>query len=924
MVLRAIHEVARAFIVGLMASAAALAQQSSVEVRSPAAKLLEVAPGRIVTASVVVANRGSLADEYAERLTLPPGGQKVAPPDVPFRLEPGGQIVRVLAVLIPANTPAGRFELRYSVQSRRDPSSSGSIDLAIQVTPVDRLELIVEPHPDMVIAGDRYPVKLRVTNRGNSRLSVQLARRSSLGFAVSADAQEFFLEAGAARAIVCAVQVDKTFARHTTHAVTFDVTATTAAGQVLTASQASVVKIVPQVTGKSDPFHQLPMQLRFIGIAETDHRPQLQTELSGSGSLDEAGAHRVDFLFRGPDVQNASLFGERDEYGVSYHGAHWDVDLGDRIYALSPLTEKQSLGRGAGVTWHDDRTTVGGFYMSSRFRQQNRDEFGAFIRQDLTPSWTLQGNFLRKTGSDPMEASAFPQNIVSLESRYRLRKLLDLRLEAAVSRSDDGVTDGAWRAEAHGELPGQFHYALEHAHAGPNFHGYYSDTDTTYATVTKKLTPKFRVHASLNHYAGNLALNDVRSTVVNRESSSTAGASYALTKDTELSLAWQHMKRTDLLLPAAYDFTEDSVRLGLGHNFGKVNLQSFLDLGTLDNSLTGASGPFQRSSITANWHPTTSQTYSVFASYGPSAFTGSMDQSLSAGVSARWQVKEYLTANLSYARNQYDGVIGRDQDQAFVSLRYQMENKSSVSLVGRWSRAVTKATSAVPSNEAALLVTYSIPLSLPVTRKRSIGMLQGRVCDGTKGREAGLRRVVLQVGEQFAVTDEAGLFEFPSLKPGPCELMVVQDSLGTRMAMETPLPMKLKIRPAETTRVELAATPAGSIAVRVMRYEFAGGNALNASSVLHEVGGQEAVTVEITNGREVWREQTDRTGRAAFDRLPGGPWKLRVAGSDLPALHTIENPERTLTLKSGESQQVALRVVPQRRTLRLLDHGTIR
>ena len=139
------------------------------------------------------------------------------------------------------------------------------------------------------------------------------------------------------------------------------------------------------------------------------------------------------------------------------------------------------------------------------------------------------------------------------------------------------MTDGAWRAEAHGELPGQLHYALEHAHAGPNFHGYYSDTDTTYATVTKKLTPKFRVHASLNHYAGNLALNDVRSTVVNRESSSTAGASYALTKDTELSLAWQHMKRTDILLPAAYDFTEDSVRLGLGHNFGKLNLQSFLD-----------------------------------------------------------------------------------------------------------------------------------------------------------------------------------------------------------------------------------------------------------------------------------------------------------------------------------------------------------
>jgi len=51
---------------------------------------------------------------------------------------------------------------------------------------------------------------------------------------------------------------------------------------------------------------------------------------------------------------------------------------------------------------------------------------------------------------------------------------------------------------------------------------------------------------------------------------------------------------------------------------------------------------------------------------------------------------------------------------------------------------------------------------------------------------------------------------------------------------------------------------------------------------------------------------------------------LRVASSDLPALHTIENPERTLTLKPGETQQVALNVLPQRRTLLMLDHGTIR
>ncbi len=61
------------------------------------------------------------------------------------------------------------------------------------------------------------------------------------------------------------------------------------------------------------------------------------------------------------------------------------------------------------------------------------------------------------------------------------------------------------------------------------------------------------------------------------------------------------------------------------------------------------------------------------------------------------------------------------------------------------------------------------------------------------------------------------------------------------------------------------------------------------------------------------------TGGASFGRLASGNWHLRVAGSGLPALHTIENPDRVLTIQPGENRQVALRG-----TLRLPDRGTIR
>ncbi len=919
---RLLRDAAWAIILCVVSIATAVAQQSAIEVRSPSTRLLETAPGRIITASVVVANRSGEAHDVVERFTLPPGCQRVAPPEIPFRLEPGGQSVRVLAVLVPANMAAGHFTLGYTAQSRRDPSSIGSVEFGFQVTPVDDLQLVVEPRPDLVLAGDTYTVKLAVMNRGNSRIAVRLARRSSLGFDVNVDTSAFTLESGASREILCTVKTDAAYAKHTRHAVTFDVAATSVSGKTLTASQASVAEIIPRVSGSRDVNHHLPMQLRLMTLAESDRDPQFQAELSGAGSLDEAGKHRVDFLFRGPDIQNSSLFGERDEYGASYRGEHWDIDLGDRIYSLSPLTQKHSLGRGGGVVWHSGKTAAGGFYMRTRYRQNDTEELGAFIRHDFTPSFRLQGNWLRKSGGDLIFAHALPQNIFTIESQYRRGKHLDFRVEAGMSRSDNGDSDFAYRVDARGELPGNLKYAIEHVHAGPDFHGYYSDTETTNLSLSKSFTPALRVHATMNRYAGNLALNDVRSSVVNREDSWNAGAEYSPNKKTVLSVEWQHVERADILQPVSYDFTSDSARVGVGHDFGQLKMQSFLDLGTLDNALTGEGGPFQRYSVTAHWQPTARQTYSFFANYGPNAFSGSSEKALGMGASANWSLRDDLDASVSYARNQFDGLTGNQQDQALASIRYRMQDRGVLSLIGRWSRSVTKTAGSEAVNEAAVMLTYSMPLSMPVSRKRSIGTLRGQITDAAKG--GGLPRVVLQVGEHFAVTDETGAFEFPSLKPGACELRVVVDSLGPRMAMVTPMPMKVKVRPAETAYVELTASPACALTVRVARHEFVNGNALSPSSITREAGGQEGVAVELGNGRDVWRAQTDRTGAATFDRLPGGVWTLRLAGNDLPALHVLETPTQAVTLQPGRVREVVVRLLPLRRTLRLLDRGTVR
>jgi predicted porin len=907
MICRSIRDLALS-LAGCLMSAVALG--GTLEVRSPSAKLLETSPGRIVTASVVVSNRGANADDFSEVITLPEGWIKIAPTEVPFRLDAGGQVVRVLAVGLPPNAAAGQFPVRYSVRGRNDPSAGDDIDFSVLVSSVNQLELRIEPRPDPVFAGDGYSIRGEVVNRGNTRLSVRMTHKSSLGFNVTLTPTVFTLEAGESRVFTGQVRTDPKLSRRASHAVTIDVQGSAGRGEVLAANRAAVADIIPLISGERDVYHRLPVQFRLTGLMERGHDAQMQMELSGAGTLDEAGRNHIDFVFRGPDIDHTTIFGQRDEYGLSLHGEHWGIDLGDRVFELSPLTEKRTFGRGIGISYEDDDFKTGAFYMRTRYRTASTEELGGYFRKHLGPQLSFQANYLRKWGGDGFLARALPQNIFSIEGRYQRGKILDLRVEYGLAYTDAGQRDDGYRLEARGTL-GEFGYVLEHAHAGPNFHGYYNDTDTTYLSVARPITKTLRATASVNRYAGNLEQNPERSTVVNRENSWEAGLRYDISKQTDASLEWRHTEREDILAPASYNFVEDSVRVGLGHNFGILQMRSFLDFGTLDNSLTGETGPFQRYNLFASYQPTPRQRYSAFATYGPSAFSGSRDRALNCGISADWQFKNNMAVNVSYARNQFDSLTGQEQDQIMARARYRFANQDEISIAGRWMSAP----SGMDRDEAAVMVTFTRPLGMPVSRKTSVGSVSGRLA--VEGQP--IPRAIVRAGEDYAVTDLDGKFTFASIKPGTHELQVVNDSLKPEVVMAASSPIKVNVLGAQTTPITLQATRAAALKVRVQKFAFDRGEKLVSA------GGYAAALIEVSReGEKGIVEQTDRTGFAAFERLALGRWKLRVLEENLPPNHIIEDPDREIDLKSGQTTEIMVRVLPVKRKLLIIDHGTIR
>ncbi|HXL24040.1 MAG TPA: hypothetical protein VN942_00680, partial [Chthoniobacterales bacterium] len=90
-----------------------------------------------------------------------------------------------------------------------------------------------------------------------------------------------------------------------------------------------------------------------------------------------------------------------------------------------------------------------------------------------------------------------------------------------------------------------------------------------------------------------------------------------------------------------------------------------------------------------------------------------------------------------------------------------------------------------------------------------------------------------------------------------------------------------------------------------------------------ESGGLEAGLVELTNGVETLRQETDRLGAAVFENLRPGKWMLRVYNNGLSAFYYVEKPKTTIEVKAAEVAQATIRVIEKVRAVQMIDVGSL-
>jgi len=910
-----------------------------VEVRPTSAELLEIEPGKIVTASFLVSNLTGGDEEFAEELTLPAGWHKIVSDEPTFNLEAEESQVRIMALLVPLSTPAGRYQIRYAVTSQRDYGISDTDSLLAVVLPLVKLEVLIEQKPEMVVGGDPYEVRLRVLNRGNSKIDVRMTVGSTPNYPVELDTSHMILEVGESQAKRLRVQTDEKLKRRITHILEIHAQAREERNGIVSVRQTVSVEVIPKITGETDPYHRLPVKVALV-LAGRDERTGFQAQVSGSGSLDEEGERNVDFLFRAPDTQDKSTYGKRDEFWISYRNERLCLHLGDRSFSLSPLTERFSYGRGVEARTSRGKFGFGGFYLQKRWQNPRARELATYLAYQFNELLGIRANFLSKTRLSSANLRGYDHEIMSVEAKVRPDETVDLDFECAFSdgNRENGSKPIAFRVSLDGRSD-DIWYSFEKIYAGSDYFGYYNDVSYTNGIITFPIHSKLRGSLSYRSYRSNLDLDSTKGTA-NREKSYQGGVLYSFPFGTSVSFDFEDLAREDYVLPADYNYQERAWKLGLGHNFGKLNLQTHIEGGTFEDRLSeNTEDDLERYSFHAFFQPNGRQTFTLWARTGHNSFTANRTKTTSWGGSTSWRIKDKISVDLNYRKEESPSGAHQGRHDLFSTLRYELPNEHTLILRSQWSEHELRG-----EEDFSFLVMYTVPLRVPVGKKRSVGALGGRIYDGEDPDKSPISRVVLVTQDATAITDKNGEFIFPSLSPGTYYLRVEKSSIGLNRTTTEKLPIAVEVKGGETKEIQIAVVTSCSISgrVAVFRPESEGGlgdqDTGSANSLSLVGSGEEEhlkgdnakygvglgnILVVASDGKEVLRQSTDAKGNFSFDDIRPGKWRLKFHSQDLPQYHYLEEDEFEIQLEPGEKREITVRVLPRLRPIQIIEEGEI-
>jgi hypothetical protein len=881
----------------------------------------------LFTRAFFVTNPSSESREIVDSVVLPASWRPVAR-DSSFSLQPRQQDLRLVAVAIPAETPPGPYELIYIVKDVPSSGIAGQCEIDIVVLPVTALKITPREAPARVLAGEEYTARFYITQQGNADVRLTLSIRSSLGFPAQLSRYQTEVSPGKSAQVVATVKTDRN-----TRDLSADQLVLTATLRDSVMGPTSVlgktsVQIIPRVTEPENVYRRVPskMAVRFIHDKDLSG---YQAEYSGTGTLDTRNRWRVDYLIRGPHNLEQNIYGQRDEYYVGVQNKDAELRAGDLLFSLSPLLEQHRLGRGVRATAVHGSIQSGGYSFRARESYPDLEETGGYASLQSSRFLGTRLNYLNK------KTTTSRNTLGSIFSTITPSRDLNVDLEYALSTRDGTGSRKlapAFFTRASGKFQGA-RLSFNKIYAHPEFSGYYRDQDYSMVELLAPLTRGWRYHASYRWFVQNIDRDTTQSTAI-RENHLQSGLTHDFRWGTTATFEIEDLRRIDKFLLSGVRQRMRTACLRARQDIRWVSLNASVKRGIGWDYAQGTTSALESYNLGVNYTPDPWQSYYASFQTGNAGSSVGMRRIRTVAVSANYRLIQWLSLSASLQKSDWGHGSDFENDLLSLDARCTLSRYHVVSL--RFRKQDYKRANL--GERTSFVMSYEIPVGMPIAKIRETGSVKGRVFDAEDTEHKGLSGVLLSLGGMTTLTDRNGNYVFASVTPGEQYLQVESASIGLDRVTLQKSPVEVRVRGGKTEKVDLAVIRSGTIEGQVSLFGLAQNESsqgifvesgdstsgqANAPEALARLRGMSNLELILKSEREILSTTTDQQGRFYFDELRPGKWELHVVPDDLPAHHSADPSIAELTLSPGSRQEVTVKVIPQTRRILIVDEGRV-
>ncbi len=909
----------------VLAHVASAADEISI---TPAERQMNIAGSGIVTLRFEVENRSGSSRQFQERINLPDGWQLISN-TAPFVLSSNGRDVRLIHVSLPKAANAANYRIDYQISASNDGTISSSESVNVRVAAQAGTELGQHQAPGSLLTGEQFIVDYVVRNTGNQTIDYRFSAYDTDSFINSVEPSRAKIKPGGTRIIRVTGRVNSRIDETRTYKVTLQ-----ARGDGKRANHSINIPLIARVSKGLGHYQKLPGKLRTSLTVQRDQQLNqngqtlyedsraFQLEYYASGRIDEAGKHNVEIRLRNGDQRDmhSRLNDQLEAYYVAYWNDELKVETGHQSFNTTRLIGNALSGIGATAQYQPrpaEQTThqplkIRGFYGRSR-ATDSQDERSIFAA--LNYNWgnhEVAASFFRSRKQNAA-AETTDYTIGSVAGIWR-GKNISVRTELA--RDDTG--NNAYWVEAGGQWK-DLGFNASVTRADSNFSGSISDALRTYGSLHYKIDGRSSVSFYTRHTQSNLKQETDREIRADREQHLRFTRTLGGHDQASVSVGYRQRREQDKRPNPTTNYLTKAVTLEYQHRFEDFDLRVATEKGRREDALAPDTDTWSRS-FSVNWRPT--HTVNLGTSYAISQGLNNAGRTKTLGVNGAFKLNDRYSFGgyAQYNNNEFDGTRSRNYE-----LHYTYDMKKYGELGVRASRIDNLTASGARDQDYAIRFEYSLPLDIPFRKRRNIGTVKGTLHnpDNTPAQN-----IVLKMDDQYAVTDENGLFFYPTAKARAYQLTLDNtrpDTAGL-ILNGTGQHNTVNVAANKTTTLDLTLQKGSRLRGKLAQFipdteALLFGSGEDPQN-LTEDKGIALVLLELkpvgpADNRITFRRTTLFDGSFSFRGVPPGQWALHINESTrIPKNFRLEKNRILIDLAAGDDQALMIRALPVAQTIK--------